>query len=446
MLAELHGKLDPTSLDPVERSEDLLTSAVFGAVRHLPRVGVLRPLLGLFDIYPSQRDLERAEVLLWPNMPIGLWPGAWIEPDVIILAGRHVVVFEAKLYSQFGWYTKLNGDQPGPRMHQLGVQYIAVERWAAGAGRDAPVVVAVTPAGRLSDSDRSSAVETLKAVAPEADHEAVIKWASWRHIGEVLDKAKGLRVHERRLVDDVLAFMEKRGVRRMFTGFRREDYWLISAAQRVAADRLYPEIRTFLEDLLAVLQEEAITWAWNWKGIWTSSGVALAKPNDWTRSYVGAQFWPTSWPRRSKAGNSLALYAAFNFLDPALEVGLAIPGPGVGVAQDRWGPFSDAVASELANLPAHYELVLDAGDIARPARVSPASAVDSIWMTGATASATSTAHLRVRTSVDPFALTVDQAREAVVAMRDALEPCTALWAMLRSTEYFVDEEPPPQEL
>jgi hypothetical protein len=37
MLAELRGKFDPDHPEAAERSEDLLTSAVFGAVRHLPR-------------------------------------------------------------------------------------------------------------------------------------------------------------------------------------------------------------------------------------------------------------------------------------------------------------------------------------------------------------------------------------------------------------------------
>ncbi|MEX5710483.1 hypothetical protein AB1484_19780 [Parafrankia sp. FMc6] len=36
MLAILAGKLDPAGGTPHDRSEDVLTDAVFGAIRHLP--------------------------------------------------------------------------------------------------------------------------------------------------------------------------------------------------------------------------------------------------------------------------------------------------------------------------------------------------------------------------------------------------------------------------
>lgn len=40
VLAELHGKFDPERVLALDRSEDLLTSAVSGAIRHAPRSAV----------------------------------------------------------------------------------------------------------------------------------------------------------------------------------------------------------------------------------------------------------------------------------------------------------------------------------------------------------------------------------------------------------------------
>lgn len=443
MLAELHGKLDPERVDAVERTEDLLTDAVFGSIRHLPPVGVLGPLLQRIGVTPSRSDLQRADVRLWPAVPMALWPGAFIEPDVIVVAGRHVVVFEAKLHSGFGRYPD---PSPGSELihHQLAVQYAAVERWAAGERLFPPVVVAVTPSPQRPEADFAVASISLQALCPDVAASEVLKWISWRTVGEVLDGADGLRVHERRLVDDVLAFMDRRGVRRMFTGFNPEDYWLMSAAQRVAHERLYPEIRTFVEDLAGVLAEDGVTWSQPGnRAIWTNYGSSVSKPGDWVRSFLGVQFWPSGWPdRQTKPGLNTALYAIFDFIDPALEVGLSIACPGLAVAQETWSPSIEAVAQEFNTmLPSDVEVVLDSGDVARPVRLARADVVDVAWFESVLASATTTAHLRLRSRTDPLSLTVQDARERLISMRDLVSSCSELWAMLRSAGYVAAQDP-----
>jgi hypothetical protein len=45
MLAELYGKLDPDGGVPADRSEDLLTEAVFGSLRYLPYTVALAEIL-----------------------------------------------------------------------------------------------------------------------------------------------------------------------------------------------------------------------------------------------------------------------------------------------------------------------------------------------------------------------------------------------------------------
>lgn len=308
MLAELRGKLDPDRVDPVERSEDLLTDAVFGAVRHLPYERVLGAVLAEVGVTPTTADLRSAEVVLWPSAPMPVWPGRVVQPDVIVTAGRHVVVFEAKLNSPFGSYH----DPRHPdrqKLHQLAVQYAAVAAWAAGTRRTPPVVVAVTAPPAQPVADLAQAAADVVRLVPGAPPDA-IRWLPWHRLAQVFaDSTDKLHRHEQRLVADVLDLMDKRGVRHVFQGLQSEDYYLVTAATRVAADRLYPELRTFFNDLTAVLDDDGIGWSQpTYKGMWLGGGsTAVHRPAAWARSFVGAQYWPKTWPARGKLGTNLAL-------------------------------------------------------------------------------------------------------------------------------------------
>jgi hypothetical protein len=79
MLAELHGKFDPDRPETADRSEDLLTSAVFGAVRHLPRAA-LAALCAAIGLPVDAKAARAARILLWPQVPMPKWPGKVIEP------------------------------------------------------------------------------------------------------------------------------------------------------------------------------------------------------------------------------------------------------------------------------------------------------------------------------------------------------------------------------
>src|SRR6202035_2162154 len=94
-------------------------------------------------------------------------------------------------------------------------------------------------------------------------------------------------------------------------------------------------------------------------------------------------YWPAAWPPRGpKNAANLALYAIFDFLNPALEVGLSIPGPGAALAQQHWTPHLPDLARELPALD-RYELVLDGGDFARPVRTRAATDLTEDWLTSA---------------------------------------------------------------
>ncbi len=436
MLAELHGKFDPDRPETADRSEDLLTSAVFGAVRHLPRTAVAA-LFASVGVPADEAAVRSARILLWARVPMPQWPGKFIEPDVVIVVGRQPVVFEAKLHSPFGSYVDPN-EPSGAPLHQLAVQYAAVSAWAAGERLLSPVIVAVTAPPQRPASELECAAEDVLRLCPGIGGE-VFQWLPWWRIAELLDGLRELRIHERTLVDDLLAYMEKRGVRRVFNGFRAEDYWLISAAQRVAGDRVYPQLRTFVEDLAAVLDGDDVGWSQpSYRSMWLPLGAAISKPTDWTRGWVGVQFWPRTWPERQGRGSGLALYVLFDFLNPALEVGLSIPGPGVAVAQSAWPDHLGKFVAALHQLPPGYEVVVDSGDVARPAHDRDAATVDEEWFSGTMSSLTTNAHLRLRRRVDPLQATVQQARELVLAVRADLDGMPDAWrGVVRAVSYLV---------
>lgn len=81
--------------------------------------------------------------------------------------------------------------------------------------------------------------------------EEAIRWTSWQTIAGVLDSIRAAQSAEgRELIDDVLAIKRARGVRRMFEGFRRSDYWLIAAARDAAQQRVYPAISELSHELI----------------------------------------------------------------------------------------------------------------------------------------------------------------------------------------------------
>ncbi|ABW12102.1 hypothetical protein Franean1_2673 [Parafrankia sp. EAN1pec] len=137
MLAILAGKLDPAAGTASARSEDALTDAVFGAIRHLPYRRVLGTVLAAVDVPVDPETLDRAQVLLWPSYQVPQLPGMRVEPDVVVTAGTTVVVFEAKYTSPFSLYP---ADEPagGEPLHQLAAQFAALRAVAAARGWPGP--------------------------------------------------------------------------------------------------------------------------------------------------------------------------------------------------------------------------------------------------------------------------------------------------------------------
>ena len=91
-VAELKGKLSASQ----ERSEDILTSHVFSFFKYAERSVFLRRFLSLIGLELTDGELQELEFVFWPTYEDGT------EPDVVLLAQDHYLLFEAKYHSGFG--------------------------------------------------------------------------------------------------------------------------------------------------------------------------------------------------------------------------------------------------------------------------------------------------------------------------------------------------------
>ena len=95
-LAEIHGKL-PSGM---VRMEDLLTSNIFSFFKYSDRNIFLKEYLKIIGIELSSREAEDAEFRFWPRFDDDT------EPDLVVAAGPHYLLFEAKYLSGFGTETE----------------------------------------------------------------------------------------------------------------------------------------------------------------------------------------------------------------------------------------------------------------------------------------------------------------------------------------------------
>lgn len=90
IIAELQGKI-PRKLD---NKEDILTSNVFSFFKYSNRI-FLKEYLSELGISVSLEEANNAEFKFWQSIENKT------EPDLVIICGKYLLLFEAKLYSDF---------------------------------------------------------------------------------------------------------------------------------------------------------------------------------------------------------------------------------------------------------------------------------------------------------------------------------------------------------
>ena len=96
--------------------------------------------------------------------------------------------------------------------------------------------------------------------------------------------------------------MEKRGVRHVYTGIDEEDWWLVSAAQRTARKRVYPQIAALARELQQTLEPDGIGWGTSEDKVEHYHSFSLNLPASWARSYLQRPRGQQTSPPRAAAG------------------------------------------------------------------------------------------------------------------------------------------------
>lgn len=420
MQAELHGKID---LSP--GWEDTLTDAVFSALRYLPADALGRVLsAGFPGLDFSGADLADVSFEFWPTFSNGY------EPDVVIRAGKWMVIVEAKLGAGFGKGESIEE-------HQLYREWEGGLTRASAEKRTGPILLAVTADTREPD-DVVEVREALggRCITTGTAPDQVVRWLSWHQVGGVLDSLRDLNRNERLLVDDVLAVMERRRVRHVFKGFDVNDYQKVTEAVAVSETSVFPAFATLERQLTARLGDEGIQWGHPEFVVWSYGSKSMSKPWDWVTTYLLLPYWPDDFPART--GSQAVLFVMCNFVEPKIEVGWFQATYGYSSSKAAWTPLADRLAEDLGTVPPEYEVVLGADDYARAIARRPATEVDEPWLVDGFSRSRI---LRIQRSLDLSEVhDAAQVAEMVIETRELIAGLPSIRQSLLAAKLIVDDE------
>ena len=203
--ADIRGKLRPDGSNAHERSEDLLTSTVFGLLRYLPVGQAIVPLMHRVrpaalkgrELTIQQDDADHGpwmDLSAAATCDIEFWPsfGLFGQPDLLLVfrdAAQipvHLVVVEAKLYSPKSGEADVDvdeadidsdADEPAWNPDQLVRYWRGVLQHVLSPGTARCSVVYLT-------AHATPPVEDL-AASLRGEHAMRLGWLSWRDIWHV---------------------------------------------------------------------------------------------------------------------------------------------------------------------------------------------------------------------------------------------------------------------
>lgn len=214
--AQLSRKL---SVDD-ERSEDLLTSNVFGMIRYVPTQSGLVPILSRAtgnhgsEFSALLQHVDGVQDKFWPWLEE--WPGHGCEPDVMLwlISGqqvRGIVVIEAKYLSGKSSVADPQAEFGSLPRDQLAREWVNAQR--LGERERVPVyLVYVTAHPALPISELK---DTQHDLARCGLPPARLLWLSWFEIARGLDRS-------RPLLSDLRDLLEMRYEFRTFDGLRSD--------------------------------------------------------------------------------------------------------------------------------------------------------------------------------------------------------------------------------
>jgi hypothetical protein len=187
-IAEIKGKL-PSSLNNME---DILTSNVFSFLKYSNRNVFLKLFLNQLGLSLGNNELNSAEFIFWPTFEDGT------EPDLLILVGKYYLLFEAKLYSDFG-------DSEDEQRKQL----VREAKWGLNNAERLEKIfflIAIT-------NDYFFKEEKYKCLK---NYKTYLKWINWQKVTELLlnlIEKNGVNLKNYDFAEDLYGLLEKKNLR-----------------------------------------------------------------------------------------------------------------------------------------------------------------------------------------------------------------------------------------
>lgn len=194
-LAELHGKLS----SKIERMEDILTSNVFSFFKYSTRNIFLKEYLKRLNLIITTEEANEAEFIFWPHFEKGT------EPDLVIIAGRYYLLFEAKYFSDFGKQNKSNKSQ---LIREIEEGILEAKNY-----KKEFKIIAIT-------ADYYFKKDKFAGILPK--YEDILIWTNWQlvatFLNNVLESTIQIKETERIFANDLYQLLDKKNLRD-FHGF-----------------------------------------------------------------------------------------------------------------------------------------------------------------------------------------------------------------------------------
>ena len=225
-IAELHGKIAGPGRYPVDSSEDLLTSNVFGAMRYMP------PELGIIPFFSTAQALDGSHFTVGDHVSRvdwSFWPypdfsrGNACEPDLVIgfhtPEGLMVAMVEVKYRSDKSSHPdeeELPRDQLARELDSLQAlsDPASFLGWPTSAAITGKALIYVTQdAAMPRDSIRESLQEyRLKRTVDSSD---MIYWTSWRTLFRSMRDSLSDTDNDfyRVVINDIMSLMSKKSLK-----------------------------------------------------------------------------------------------------------------------------------------------------------------------------------------------------------------------------------------
>jgi hypothetical protein len=189
--AEIRGKLSREN----ENKEDILTSNVFSFFKYTDRQVFLYQFLKKLELDITAAEARQAEFYFWPSYPDGT------QPDLVMIAGKYYLLFEAKYHSGFCPESAHRSSQLSREIQAGSLEAQSIEKIFK--------IIAIT-------AHHYRQPEILVGISEH--HRRQVTWINWQSIAyllyEILEhEGTGLTLEARAYAEDLYHLLVKKNLR-----------------------------------------------------------------------------------------------------------------------------------------------------------------------------------------------------------------------------------------